>query len=424
MADQKNIWSLQLMKYLIVHKGYTQVRFIDPMNANVTDSDIWLANTFGTYTVVHITTNPQSMNLARKEQIFGQYESIMKVIGKEGKLLDICLDPAGGTIIEEKSVHLALYPNCEVPETVLSSFDSINTVVFNVDDPFEEQKRLENDIQQFNIEHNSPKKREKLDLSNLRERFSLTFLVAGGISIVTWVAVVLLSYIGKYSLTSAGIFFGAYYKAFVLIFNDWWRLLTGGFVHLNLWHIWCNMMSLYTVSRFVENRIGFKKTFAILLISVIFGNLAVFIGDDNIVAVGLSGGIYGLLATIVVIFWQEGYYKIPALRRSFMSTLYLNLIINFMPNVSFLGHLGGFVAGLFLSVILMENKNKSLQRNFMIVGVIMIFFLGYLASRTMFVNNVYFGTDIEVSNILKDLGLKELGNNVYSKAYSYYTGGV
>lgn len=421
MNDQKELWSLQLTKYLIVHKGYTQVRFVNAADSSQKEMDIWLANPNATFPAIHITTNKQSFNLARQALIREQYNGLLSVIKKQGRLLDVCLDPEGTTVAEDDIVHLALYPNASVPDNILSSLENINTVVFNVDDPQEETERLKKDIEDYVLKNNMPDQRRK---RHYLESFSKTTIVAGSICIAICAAVNILSYITKYSTVGMSIVFGAYYKAFVLIFHDWWRLLTGGFVHINIWHLWCNMLALHNISKVVENRIGFWKTMIILLVSTVVGNLAVFIGDDNTVTVGLSGGIYGLLAALTVIYWQEGYFKIPALRRAFYTTAYINLIMNFMPNVSVLAHVGGFVAGLFLSFALMKIENTTLKNNFIAVGIALAAFLCYYTTKCLFINAQYFGTDLEVSNILKHFGLYEFGQNVYDMCYRYYTKGV
>lgn len=419
MANQKDIWSLQLIKYLILHKGYTQVRFISAGDFVDAENDVWLANPNAVYPSIHITKNLQSINKARENVIREEAASLYNVIKKSAKLLDISLDESGESSEGIDMIHLALYPGCELPASIKSVFENLNTVIFNVDEPENEAERLQADIDSYVLGNRNPAQRKR---QNLRESFSLTFLLSAVISIAVFIAVNALSYVFNYSSVSLAIVFGAYYKAFILIFNDWWRLLTAGFVHISLWHIWCNLLALFSISKFVENKLGTVKSLIILVVSIIIGNLCVFIGDGNVVAVGLSGGIYGLLATVMVIYWQEGYLKLPMLRRQLINTLLINLIINFMPNVSVLAHIGGFVTGLFLSFIFMDISQKSLKRNFMIVGVVLLLSLGYFASQSMNLDRIYLGTDLEISEFYNKMGLRDIAADIAARTAKYYGG--
>ncbi|MBR0385659.1 MAG: rhomboid family intramembrane serine protease, partial [Erysipelotrichaceae bacterium] len=390
----------------------------DVTNSFPKNGDVWLANPNATFPAIHISYESQAMNLAVKDKIQQQFDSLMKVVGTQGSLLDISLDTAGSVIEDNGMLHLAMYPGAQIPDKVSSSLENLHTVLFNVDDPETEAKKLTKDIQDYALEHNTPKKRRRRQVS---ESFSKTFLIAGSICITIWAAILIIAAIGQYNTTSVAVLLGAYYKAFILIFNDWWRLLSGGFVHINLWHIWCNMMSLYTLSKPIENKLGVWKTMTILLVSVITGNLAVFIGEDNVVTVGLSGGLYGLIGTLAIIYWKEGYFKIPALRRNFLSLMYINIIINFMPNISVLGHIGGLVGGLFMGMIFVETENRTLRTNFIVVGVLLVIALAFFAGRVMYVNEVYYGTDLEVSKIVTDIGFENIGKTISKKALEYYT---
>ena len=249
---------------------------------------------------------------------------------------------------------------------------------------------------------------------------SRTFIIASVISIVIYIANFLISKYFEVSSVSASIFLGSYYKAFVIIFSDYWRFLTAGFSHGSFFHIWCNIMALYSVSKIVEDKYGFVKTMAIMIVSIIFGNICVFIGEGNQVALGLSGGIYGLFASMMVIFWQGGYFRIPALRRSIFSNIYMNILISFLPNVSLLAHLGGFVAGLFMTFMLDKDTDKSLKINFAVCAVLAVIAMGYMGYKHFYLDKIYLGTDMEVAKILDKLGLDSLSRNLIDKVTAYY----
>lgn len=417
MPQQKEVWELQLMRYFITHKAYTQVKFVNTVKGMPEDMDIWLANPNATFSIIHITRNAQSFNNARIEQIRAQANSLFNVLRRTGQVLDISLDTEGSYIDNGEITSVVVYPGCKLPDKVLSPFPDLNLVVFDVEEPDKESGKLQTQINEYAMKNNNVRERQKREIV---QSFSKTFIIAAAISIIISIANFIISRIYGVSEVAASIVLGSYYKAFVVIFHDFWRLLTAGFSHSGFFHIWCNLIALYSVSKIVEDRLGFAKTMCILILSIIFGNVCVLAGDGNIVACGLSGGIYGLFASVMILFWQAGYFKVPALRRNILSTVYMNILINFLPNVSLLAHLGGFVTGLLLTFIFSEDSEKSLKINSAISGVLIVAALIYLCYRNFYLNTIYLGTDMEVANIFSKMGFDSISKNIISKVTAYY----
>ena len=76
-------------------------------------------------------------------------------------------------------------------------------------------------------------------------------------------------------------------------------------------------------------------------------------GNEYSISGGMSSGIYGLLAVEITIllanYGIEGITQSPAV----LTTLLLNIMMNFMPGVGWKAHLGGACFGvLFVSVIM------------------------------------------------------------------------
>jgi multisubunit Na+/H+ antiporter MnhB subunit len=109
-----------------------------------------------------------------------------------------------------------------------------------------------------------------------------------------------------------------------------------------------NLFSLSILSRAMENYLGVWKFLLILFGSVIGGSIFLFCTAGNTVGVGLSGGLYGLLAGYVFTIYEAGGMKIPQVRTGVMQTIVINLFINFMPGVAWQAHLGGAITGLLL----------------------------------------------------------------------------
>ena len=222
------------------------------------------------------------------------------------------------------------------------------------------------------------------------------------------------------NITYLGLAFGAYFKPYIVALNQWYRLITAGFMHLSLFHLLANLIALKPISKAVENKFGFVRTFAVFIISIITGSLFVYFGNGNEIAVGMSGGIYGLMGVLIVLFYQEGLLKIPAIRQRLLSTLYLNIILNFLPNISVLGHLGGLIAGIFLGFIFSEKTEEKLRKNFIISGmIIVVFMIGYCVMYHS-VSNVFPAVDARVIRVLRQLDLNSYADRIKTILQQYY----
>ena len=135
--------------------------------------------------------------------------------------------------------------------------------------------------------------------------------------------------------------------------GQYWRLFAAGFLHLRLWHLLMNMYSLYNMG-VLERRFGAPLFALILFGSVIGGNLlSVYMGDERTMSLGLSGGLYGLCAAYMVLLFKLGLLHNEAVLFSLLRTAVVNLAINLMPNVSRLGHAGGFITGFVIAMLML-----------------------------------------------------------------------
>src|SRR5256885_33515 len=83
--------------------------------------------------------------------------------------------------------------------------------------------------------------------------------------------------------------------------GDWWRVITGGFLHAGFLHLLFNMYVLYVAGSILEPGIGTPRFLGIYFVSLIAGSLGALIVDPNTVTVGASGAIFGLMAAGVVV---------------------------------------------------------------------------------------------------------------------------
>jgi len=125
--------------------------------------------------------------------------------------------------------------------------------------------------------------------------------------------------------------------------GEYWRLLTAGFLHVGLFHLATNMLSLWILGSMLEPAFGRWRFGLIYLVSLLCGSFGALLMSPDNVTVGASGAIFGLLGAAAVLARNRGF----SLMESGLGIwIGLNLLITFtIPNISIGGHLGGLVGG-------------------------------------------------------------------------------
>jgi rhomboid domain-containing protein 1 len=144
----------------------------------------------------------------------------------------------------------------------------------------------------------------------------------------------------------------------VLVYGQFYRLVTGALLHANLLHIAMNMSSTLTICGILERRLGTMMTlvtivWGIILVSstyVILSRLSNFVlGMGMRSCVGFSGVIFQLCVLEANIGHEDGrtrsvFGMIEVSSKAYPWALLLALQF-IMPQVSFLGHLSGILIG-------------------------------------------------------------------------------
>jgi rhomboid protease GluP len=153
------------------------------------------------------------------------------------------------------------------------------------------------------------------------------------------------------TLTRTGAAFGPSLYA-----GQWWRLAVSGFVHIGVLHLLLNGYGLYLSGSTAEALWGRRKIAVIFAVSVVAGSaLATALRPTSLLA-GASGGIWGVLLSIVA--WivlnrhhvQGDWLRDAASRVGF--AVLVNALASAVPGVSWEAHLGGGVAGFFTACLL------------------------------------------------------------------------
>lgn len=136
--------------------------------------------------------------------------------------------------------------------------------------------------------------------------------------------------------------------------GQWWRLLSGAFLHYGLTHLAVNMLSLYILGRDLEQYLGSARYAAIYFLSAMGGSVAVmFFAVPYASVAGASGAIFGLLGATGVALYQR-----KANLRSLYAILAINLVISFLPGISLAAHAGGFLVGAVAGAIVIYGRRR------------------------------------------------------------------
>ncbi len=125
--------------------------------------------------------------------------------------------------------------------------------------------------------------------------------------------------------------------------DEYWRLVTYGFLHSGLLHIGFNMYILYWLGTMLEPALGHVRFVALYLTSLVCGSFGALLLSPNAVTVGASGAVFGLMGAAFVMQRARG---MDPMASGIGPIILLNLALSFIiPNISIGGHLGGLIGG-------------------------------------------------------------------------------
>ena len=136
------------------------------------------------------------------------------------------------------------------------------------------------------------------------------------------------------------------------------RLFSSEFIHANIAHIAFNLLALAYLGGFAERSIGIPRYLLIYLAAgvagaLLHGVIASFIlGQGSSILIGASGAISGIMGITAALGDIRGYYWLA-----------IQILFAFVGSfasisIAFMAHVGGFIAGLLLTKLLIEIERK------------------------------------------------------------------
>ena len=145
-----------------------------------------------------------------------------------------------------------------------------------------------------------------------------------------------------------------------LVETEPWRLITAAFTHQQFFHVFSNLFMLYQLGPMLERMLGRLRFVILYLGSALGGSVAVWLLDYNQPTLGASGAVLGLVGALLVISRSLG-HDVTWILGYIVITAFLSFAI---PNISWQGHLGGFVTGAAIAgiFVLDSKRRKTRQR--------------------------------------------------------------
>ncbi len=199
------------------------------------------------------------------------------------------------------------------------------------------------------------------------------------------------------------IYFGSLYFLSESAFNNFinypsdilnlkfYTLITAGFLHANLTHLFGNMLGIFIFGRVVERKLGFFKTFLVyfgaLIISSLLSSMIDILRGSNIGGLGASGALMGLVSVAILLnpfyLTYELIIPLPIMLSGWLA-IYGDItgILNPLEDgIGHFAHIGGFISVGLLAFLIGVDERSQLKKGLiinimsLIVAIAIYFFL-------------------------------------------------
>lgn len=359
---------MKLLHYFITEEDYR------PIILRGANNEIWLENLENNLKIIRINTS----YLHNTEQLkldLRRTKSIMKDIKRKTltfnmNMLNIIIDAGENVdLVDDKDIEtikVTKISDLKKNKLMKSLFPKFQKVSNNVNDPIS-MMALTEEINKKTI--------------NEEKKLSKIFETKKPIITYTLIAINLLIFILMLDNNIYNYFINNFANHYALVARgEIYRLVTSGFLHVDIFHIFFNMYALSMVGKDIEKYYGKIKFLIIYFLSMIIGNLfaSVF---TNSAGIGASGAIFGLFGSLLYFSYNYRATIDSLLRSPLMTIILFNLALGFIiPNISISAHLGGLIGGFLTSMAvgIQTKNNKQDKANAIIVLILLILFLSFM----------------------------------------------
>ena len=370
ILDDKNIITMKLIHYLIVEKNY------NPIVLQGAENEIWLENLDENYKIVRIVTGKILNDEQFKFDIFKTKRIIKKIRKKTFtfniKTLSIFLDLEDDIKVDTPKdicfVNIKSEQELKNNTIIEAIFPDMKNKLKYTEEGVQLFLKITADINEHNI-----KDSEKVEQVFKPKYPVITYIL---ILLNVFLYVFPIIYNKEQFVLEQFCIYGDYVKS-----GEYYRLLTGTFLHANIIHLFCNMYALYILGSQLESFVGKFKFLVIYLFSALTGSLLSLVFLKNGISIGASGAIFGLAGALIYFGLHYRVYLGSVVKTSLIPIIVLNLCLGFMiKGIDNWAHIGGLIGGLLINMALgVKYKSKTYERiNGIIISLIYISFLIFM----------------------------------------------
>ena len=374
--DKNDELVMKLLHFFITEQGY------NPIVLHGAKNEIWLENMDNSYKIVRIVSNYIHNNEQLEYDVFRTKHIARKIkkktLSMNMNVLNIFINLGDSAKIEGyvhtehmDSIDIKNIKDIKKYDFVVQEFPTITNKTTFKEKGAELFMKITQDITKKNEE-------ESIKAENIfkMKRPIVTYILVA-INIIAFISMYLFGNGSTDGWTLLG--FGANYAPLVKA-GEVWRLVSSMFLHIGIFHLLCNMYSLYIVGPQLESFFGKTRFLFIYLISGIAGNLFSVLLTDGLSA-GASGAIFGLFGALLYFGYHYRVYLGTVIKSQIIPLIALNLVIGFMSSsVDNWAHIGGLVGGVLASIAVgVKYKSSNFEKvNGWIVLGILFAFLGFM----------------------------------------------
>lgn len=373
MQDNKNVIVMKLLHYFITEKNY------NPIILQGVENEIWLENLNEDYKVIRIVSG----YIHNDEQFdFDKFKTkrILKKIRKKTlslkmNVLSIFLN-LGDNVTEDLSanpdalcIKVTEEEDIDKNEVLTKVFPDLTKKLSFTEKGMELFMKITNDIEK----HNQDDAKKVENVFKMKKPIITYSLVV--INILMYIIPILFgiyeTILDKYSIYGPAVRAGQYY-----------RLITGTFIHANIFHLFFNCYALAILGSQLESFLGKPKYLVVYLFSAVIGSLFSVTFAGNYYSIGASGAIFGLMGSLVYFGYHYRVYLGNVIKSQIIPLILMNLGIGFLvPGIDNSAHIGGLLGGALITVALgVKNKSSNFEKiNGIVVTILFLAFVIYMA---------------------------------------------
>ena len=369
-VNDRDLISMKLLHYFITKKNY------NPIIVQGVENEIWLENLEEEYKVIRIVNNYIHNDEQMDFDVFKTKRMVKKIKRKTFtwhiKVLNILTD-VGENVNRERTFDNIDICFAKNEDDLLKS----SVIKEKFPDLEDNMQYSEEGFQLFlkiTEEINVKNRKESMETEKIFEqkKIVVNYVILGILALIF-----LMSFIfnkSDYLILRFGVS-----RPFIRL-GEYFRLLTGTFIHVDIFHLLGNGYALYIIGSQIENFYGKTKFIIIYLVSALTGSLLSICMHETF-SIGASGAIFGLLGSLLYFGYHYRVYFGSVIINKILPVIIFNLVLGFMiSGVDNFAHIGGLIGGILISMALgINSKDKKRDRiNGAILTIIFIAFLVYL----------------------------------------------